>query len=763
MPVVEQSQINIDFTGGLNTEATALNFPENAAVDLDNFDLFRTGELRRRLGLEFESSYVIQPISISATTYPAIAVSSHEWKAVNGKGELNFLVVQMGLMLYFHDLGNDPIGGISLGSLDLSTLAIDSTADTFVVDTSYGEGSMVVTSRKLEPAVISYDEDTQSFSATQIEIKIRDFDGIEELGDDSIRPPVLSPDHKYNLRNQGWPVSMLCSEDLRGDDGVFTFDPITFFKNTKNVYPSNVDIVHLGKLTQATDPENVACFHPDQFDKIIIGNSPAPKGHFIINPITQDRAGVSGITGLDTVAIKPERPTVTEFYAGRVWYAGIPTLENAGDIFFSQTIDDMAKAGRCYQEQDPTAEDVNLLVATDGGRIHIADMGRVQRMIALGQDLVLIASNGIWAISGADGANFTADAFTVRKISDIGTLSSDSVVEAEGALFFWNEGGIYSVSSGQIDSTLVVDRLTRDTIQGFYDEIREEARAYARGFYDDFNKKIYWFYNDTLGYDSINFRFDYNRALVLDLTLGSFYPYSFSTLTAFTPQIAAMLQKTPGTEEVVTFEVIQGTDDVIQGTDNVVQDIAFPSFADAKIKLLTVLTNIDGTYTYTFSEFKSRDFRDWTIQDQIRNAPANLGADYLSVIQTGYRHQGDTLPVKHITHVTSYFNRTEDGFELDANNEIVHSNPSGGTVQTRWEWTDLDVGRWTKKDTAYRLKRVYIPDDVSDPFDYGFTVVACKLRMRGKGHAFSVRYESETGKDMQLLGFGINLRAGSKV
>lgn len=114
-------------------------------------------------------------------------------------------------------------------------------------------------------------------------------------------------------------------------------------------------------------------------------------------------------------------------------------------------------------------------------------------------------------------------------------------------------------------------------------------------------------------------------------------------------------------------------------------------------------------------------------------------------------------------HLVSYFNRTETGYTLDEDDNIIFTDPSGGTVQVRWEWTDADVGRWTTPETVYRLNRNYIPDDETDPFDYGETIIKTKLAMRGKGHAFGVRYESEAGKDMQLIGYGVNIRAGTKL
>ena len=801
MPTSEQSQIFVNFVGGLNTEATALNFPENSATEIDNMDLFRQGDIRRRLGVDFEDNFELSPHTFDSDTFSTDAISTHEWRAVNNRGELDFLVVQVGLQLFFHDLGSEPISGTERGTVDLTPFQVGQNARTILLDTSFGEGRMMVANRELEPLYVEFDEVTQTFTATQINIEVRDFDGLEDNLPTELRPANLSPEHEYNLRNQGWPLNILAAlrpdGDSRNGTAVIDTDPIQYMRQFTGVYPSNADIVHLGKLGGSDKPESLGAFHPAQIEKLTLGNTPASRGHFIFSPFNRDRTGVSQldlggefavdafvggvaavarrIEGLPEAEVDNLRPSVTEFYAGRVWFAGVPSALNGGDVFFSQSITDINNAGKCYQEQDPTAEDLNQLLATDGGVIHISDMGRVQRMINVGQDLVLLCSNGVWAIAGEVGAAFSATSFAVRKISDVGTLSRDSVLEVEGNLMYWNEGGIYQMTSGQISDTLTVERISRDTIQSFYEEIGEETRAYVRGFYDDFENKVYWFYNDTPDYDAINFRFQYNRCLVYDLTIQAFYPYTFSELAeGTTPMIASMTQKTPGTEEQVQFNILVGLDDVIDGADDICQSIAFPSFADTKLKMLTFVNDLSNVndLRYTFSEFNGLSFFDWTTWDTMAQGPGdNRGADYLSLIQTGFFNSIQTrrgtsvnpLPLRHLTHVTSYFNRTEDGFELDSNNEIQLANPSGALVQTRWEWTDNDTGRWTKQERAYRLLRVYIPDDVNDDFNYGEAVIKTKLRMRGKGHAFSIRYESEPGKDMQLLGFGVNLRAGTKL
>jgi hypothetical protein len=755
----------VNFTGGLNTEATSLNFPENAAQDIDNLDLFITGEVRRRLGLDFEDAYTVRPETTTATDTAQHAISTDAWKAVNGKGDINFLVVQIGLNLYLHDLGAEPLSGTLRGIVNLSSSKSGETPENKVLSYAYGEGVLVVGNDDLTPTMIEYEEETDTFKTSRIVLKIRDFVGIEESGENDDRPTNLSNDHLYNLRNQGWPEQTRCAQDENGNKGVITADPVAHTNIKRGIYPSNSDIFHACKATAAEDAKAIGTYSPWVLEQISTGNTPAPKGHFIMEAFNENRTAVSGLVVSSDGRTTTRRPSALAFYGGRIWYAGVPDKNYTGSIFFSTSLTDRRNAGVCYQEYDPTAEDLNALIATDGGVLNVADMGQVYKMEAVGNDLLVMAANGVWAVSGeAARGNFQADKFSIRKITDQGVVSRESIVVTEGIVTWWGEGGIWSMRGSQIDDELIVDRITRNTIQGFYDEITPVSRAYARGFYDDYDKKVYWLYNDADDYDGINFRFKYNRVLVLDVTLEAFYTYTISDLAANSPWITAVNNKTPGTETITTYDIYVGGDDVEESGNDIVQDVAFESFATIELKFLTFLENLDGTYSYTFSEFKDRGFTDWKSHDQQRNNISNTGADYSSYLQTGWSTEGDLIRDKSITHLTSFFTRTEDGYvDADGETDIVEfTNPSGAYAQVRWEFTDIDTGRWTQEQQAYRLARWYIPGDELDPFDYGHTTVSTKLRMRGKGDSFSIRYRSEPGKDMQLLGFAVNLRAGRK-
>jgi hypothetical protein len=773
MAVAEQSKFFVNLTGGLNTDATKLTFPDEAATDLDNVDILRNGEVRRRLGAEFESAYQLSDHDIEPTGVPTAAISSHEWLSVNGKGDINFLAIQVGSNVYFHDLGVDPISSALVGQISIQPFAKgNGVPGDSLLDASFGEGVMIMTNPNMDPIIVEYDEDAGTFSATAIEIRVRDFEGISEDLRTDEQPTSLTKNHRYNLWNQGWPKRTDVNRRRDGDKGIYSNqDPInwTFTKNGK--YPSNADIIYLAQAPAADDPEVIGTYSPFHLNDAVFGNTPAPKGHYILPLFDQNRASVAGEDGIpltgngdvdDGVSVDV-RPTVTAFYAGRVWYGGIPHKDMTGDVYFSQSLTDVSNAGECYQANDPTAQDVNQVLATDGGAIHFADMGQVYKMETVGSDLMIIAANGVWAVSGTSGANFAADDFTARKVTDIGTVSGDSVLEANDTLWFWNKGGIYTVAkASSLEDREQVVRVSKDRIQTFYDAIPAAAKAYARGFYDNFENRIYWFYNDDPAYDAINLRFKYNRVLAVDLTLTAFYTYTISDLSANSPFIAAMTQKEAGSETVVTYDVVDGLDTVEQAGDEVVQDIAFPSFSNVQLKLLTFVVNQDSNYEYTFSEFNDRTFKDWTTWDQFINNPNNTGADFSSFVQAGWQQLGDPIRTKKITSLDSIFNRTETGYSL-VNGEIVFDDPSSCNVQVRWEYSDLDNGRWTTPTEAYRLVADYLPVNESDPFDYGYEVIQTKLRMRGKGRAFSVRYSSNEGKDFQLLGYAVNVRAGAKV
>jgi len=183
----------LNFVKGLNTEANPLNYPEGTAKDLDNVDLLRDGSLKRRRGLDFESSAVKSAETFNESDIKTKAISAHKWYSVNGNGNLNFLVVQIGSTLYFHDLGNSVLSQGILGKIDFTTLKVNDNFDLYTVDTSYGRGKLFVVSRYISPFYVEYDESTGIFQGHKLTLKMRDMQGLS-LDDEDNSPSLTSSD-----------------------------------------------------------------------------------------------------------------------------------------------------------------------------------------------------------------------------------------------------------------------------------------------------------------------------------------------------------------------------------------------------------------------------------------------------------------------------------------------------------------------------------------------------------------------------------------
>ena len=85
------------FVKGLITEASAMNFPENASVDEDNFHLHRDGSRERRCGIDYEVGY--SKTTSGLASYAAGAVSSYSWNNAGKISNKNFVIVQTAKLL----------------------------------------------------------------------------------------------------------------------------------------------------------------------------------------------------------------------------------------------------------------------------------------------------------------------------------------------------------------------------------------------------------------------------------------------------------------------------------------------------------------------------------------------------------------------------------------------------------------------------------------------------------------------------------------
>lgn len=205
MPQQVSSVVENNFSKGLVTENTGLNFPENAATDCDNVRFDLIGNVTRRNPITWELNYAIEDFGARTNQ----AINTYKWTNAGGDGNVQLLVVQVGDTLRFYN------SSAATTAAPISTTLLASTVDvsSFVAlggtfsegeecRFSDGNGYLFVYHPDCEPFYCTYTSGT--VTGVAIEVQIRDFVGVVDGLADNNRPSTLSDAHNYNLQNQGW-------------------------------------------------------------------------------------------------------------------------------------------------------------------------------------------------------------------------------------------------------------------------------------------------------------------------------------------------------------------------------------------------------------------------------------------------------------------------------------------------------------------------------------------------------------------------------
>lgn len=767
------------FVQGLITEANPLTYPENASLDEDNFVLKRDGSRERRLGVDFEAGHTMIPTGIAAASIASGRQSFHKWENPGGDSSVSIGVVRVGPKLWFMDLLTESPSSNLLNSGNAITLPL---LDSLDIETAVVNNYLIIVGGGLsQPVALYYTRATQGVGYSYIPIQVRDLWGISDGLNVRDRPVDLSILHEYNLRNQGWNPAIKTSCDYvtyeyassfysdTGEGGLIarmsgawveaTSNPISVgvlkcTKDTLGVYPSNADIWTLGKVSDSSSA-NFEKYDPAIMARNAFDSMAAPKGSFIIDAFNRgySRGMLTGLVGLPLDWEKGKLSTVAS-YAGRVFYAGVESNVSAGDgrspnfsntIFFSQIVTDSSKLGMCYQEADPTSENISDLIDTDGGVIHIPEATKIVKLIATRTSLLIFAENGVWELFG-DTQGFVATSYQVSKISSNGCSSPRSVVEAAGTVFAWTKAGIYMYAVEPTSGRYSATSASLQSIQTLYNGLSELTKDYARGFYDEKENTVRWLFNDLESYSDTSYVNRYNRELVFDITLQAFYPQSIDTTVG--PYISDYADIPSYTIVTNNEEVYVGATQVYAGTDAVLVESEIAVSRTSQFSFLVI-----SNTSITLGKYNNRNFKDWQGYD-------GVGKDYLSYLLTGYENFGSVGSKKQVPYIWMHFRKTETGFsEIEGQLEL--DNPSSCLVQAQWDWTNsADSGKWGNQFQAYKLLRPYTPTGTADQFDYGHEVIMTKNKLRGSGKSLSLLIQSETGKDMKLLGWSLLVEVG---
>jgi hypothetical protein len=728
------------FVGGLNTEAGYLTFPPNMWDDGDNIIPKIDGSVERRLAMNYETSASNSSNLDTSATKTTLAYGCWEWDNVGGTGGKNYIVVQRGRYLRFYSGSATALSGTEMAStfvIDLNTYKAPTypkTIGTDRVQVASANGKLLVVSPATEPFLVEELTDAATaFTITTLTLRFRDFEGDGSdtgIGDDiDLEPVALSDPHKYNLFNQGW----------RGAH-------VDTYKTSQGVYPSNSQQWFLGKDTD--DNFDAALLEKQEF-----GKSRAPQGHFILDAFSRDRASVSGIAGL-TLETENYRHSAVAFFAGRAWFAGLASSKKIGGwVFFSQTGVSNDKFGNCYQDGDPTSEHLSDLIANDGGVVPIHGAGAILRLVAMDRGVLVLADNGVWFVTGTLDSGFSATTFEVHKITNSGCLSATSVVSVENQVLYFSTEGIFAVRPGEGDNLLVATSITDKSIASYYRAISALAKDHAVGKYHAEDKKVYWLYQASPNADATTNRFIKDKMLVLDARLGSFYTHTISPLAANSPYVMDAIVTRGRSLTSTAFDVYEsdGDNQMDHSNNQVIEYFDLERGAATALKFFTVVPS-GSNFTVTWSEWEdgtqnAANFMDWYDKD-------SAGITYSAYMITGYdlgSGQGGDRQLQ-ATYLTVLMKRTETGTTAGG----VAINASEVNMSSRWHFSDTDTSnKWTTARQIYTHRRDYTGSHPAATYDTGYPVIIVKHKIRGRGHAFQLKFISTAQKDFKIIGWSI--------
>lgn len=780
MPRQGDISVAYNFNQGLNTEATGLNFPPDACVETYDCVFKPTGSVSRRERIDFEENYTTN--SVDRTN---LAISTYLWKTTSTGGDTSFIVVQIGNTLYFYNTTSSSLSaGLSNSQINLTPFYSGSSKQE-IQECTYatGLGYLFVFHPGMNTIYISYSSVSNTMTASSAILQIRDIVGLDDGLSVTERPTSQTTAHKYNNYNQGWAATtaktQTCtftngSANIRWVNHGLAVGDILYFTTTGTL-PTNfsastayyvVSVVNLDTITVSASASGTAItagssgsgahtghtFNPydiwitkrsdfpsnadvwwtfknqnDLFDlnytsSYSRGTTHAPKGYYILGLFSQDRSTVSGLAGIATTTYD-DRPSVGEFFAGRLWYSGINNSVLINKLYYSQTVESISQIGSCYQKYDPTSQDLSVLLATDGGEITILEMGPVRYLKTMGNFLVIFASNGIWAVTGSQGIGFSPTDYTITKVSDIGSLSNSSFVDIKTGIVWWNADGIYAIRLGQ--NGFDIKNLTENRIKTFYQQIPINSKKQARGTYNSSSGIVTWLYRTTANTD-ITSLYEYDAMLNLDVNTSAMYPW---TLPQAVPKIHAIIAAdVTGQSTTTAFTVVDSSSDtVIDSSGNTVVAFNYSafSFTFPKVKYLTSYST-GSTYNFTWSEnieydrLSSGNYKDWFKYD-------GVGVNYLSYFVSGYTLRGNGQRNTQATYLYM-FSDTEDNLPIY-------------DVSARWNYAiRASSGQWPNTqriaftDTNYKFQRR-------------------KLKIRGNGLTVQFKCASVEGEPMNITGW----------
>lgn len=668
-------------TRGLITEANKGDFPQDAAIDLANVEILIDGTVMRRKGLQREEGggpdSALGDLDFAARNNGTY--TSFFWKDVGIDRSEDYVVLQYGNMLYIKE-DTVPLSSATVKlEIDLSFLAIGG-FDPATIKCQFAADNalLLITNKHANPIVVYLDKlNTTSNALLWFPISLR-----MRVTDNLAPPPTtrstvgpLTARQEFDLRNSGWLFSTEVMQDREGT-GVVTKDPVIdslekAFAGQR--YPTPAVLYGACRSDTAADPSAVGAFDGWKPAKISFGSTIPPFGKFIVpvhgfgigavmNLVADEENG-ERITASNEILTVKTRPTSCALHNGHAFYGG-KTYDGQNAVMISRLInsDITALSGQnaieqCYQAADPSSEEINDLVATDGLVLRPAGIGEIIRMTEFGRGVVVFSDNKVGYITGnAQNSGFTATNFKLVPVDDEPLTSPQSVVIAEGILFYFTAKGIMVGQRDEFGS-IQVQSITDETIKSVYDGFPLNGLMRAQGVYIESERRIYWTIPDVGNTDG-SFSGDAVTVLVYSFDINGFWHYTISSDTGGEhPRLLFPLQAR--TKEIDTVQqtvalVNPNVGVTTVGGELLTSEVEVVVESQPTISFATVRGAVGDPYLVEYCRLSGDTFYDWAYLGGTGTIPSE-GINYTSFIEFAYVYGEAKVGNLGATYLHSFF------------------------------------------------------------------------------------------------------------
>lgn len=299
---------------------------------------------------------------------------------------------------------------------------------------------------------------------------------------------------------------------------------------------------------------------------------------------------------------------------------------------------------------------------------------------------------------GSD-SGFSATSYAVQKISEEEVVSTRGIAPASGSVYFAAKSGVFVVLRNE-QGQILTNNITENRIDTLARSFMKERTICT---YDSSLKRLH-----VLDVSS-------NDELLYEERTGGWYKHNLGVLY------------------------------LIDGCLYVPQ-----------VGIKYAATNSSGlnSFSYRFIEKTREDFLDYG------------GYGYEAYIESQPETLGQFSRDKRIVSASLFFRKTETLIQSydEVAQDFVYDKPSSCNFTAKWGFDESDTGgRWTTPKQIYKpLQRKPLPISYPWVFDTGESVIGIKTGVRGYGKAVKFRFDSEDGKDMQLLGYNVEYKLRGK-